>query len=351
MGIKGLVSYVKKKCPTSIRDIDLKQLKGMTLACDALHYLYRYKSVCTHMDSAYPKHYIDFFISLIKCLFSHKISVIFIFDGPPPDEKSGTRLKRRSSRDAIREKALKYKKLMMLLKEKNPDLKIVYKIYEELENKKCNSFLDLPPMAKLVAKYDKLMKQVVDISSNDIKNLKLLLKNLGIPYIKAEGEGEQLCAQLTINEIVNTCLTADSDVLAYGCPYYIKEINTLNNTCKVIEIEDVKEVLGFENNDQLLDFCIMCGTDYNENIKNIGPAKAHKLILEHGNIEGVEKHIGVDKCNVLNYKRVREIFRTNHSFISPERIDRTTTDKYAFLKHMRRINVRVSTDTMIDLGF
>ena len=48
----------------------------------------------------------------------------------------------------------------------------------------------------------------------------------------------------------------------------------------------------------------MCGCDYNENIFRVGPAKAFKLLLKHGNIENVPLD-----TTCLNYKFCREQFK------------------------------------------
>ena len=37
--------------------------------------------------------------------------------------------------------------------------------------------------------------------------------------------------------------------------------------------------------DQFIDVCIMCGCDYCDSIKGIGPVKALSLIKQHGSIE------------------------------------------------------------------
>jgi len=60
--------------------------------------------------------------------------------------------------------------------------------------------------------------------------------------------------------------------------------------------------------EQFLDFCIMCGTDYNKNIFRVGPSKAYKLLLEHKSIEGIGQNTVLD-ISVLNHVRGRELFR------------------------------------------
>ena len=37
--------------------------------------------------------------------------------------------------------------------------------------------------------------------------------------------------------------------------------------------------------DQFIDLCILCGCDYVNNIRGIGPVTALKLIIKHKNIE------------------------------------------------------------------
>ena len=54
----------------------------------------------------------------------------------------------------------------------------------------------------------------------------------------------------------------------------------------------------------------MCGTDYNANVKKIGPVNAFKLIQEHRNIESIVPIL--EKKNkdtsVLKYQLCRSIF-------------------------------------------
>ena len=55
----------------------------------------------------------------------------------------------------------------------------------------------------------------------------------------------------------------------------------------------------------------MCGTDYNSNIRGIGPDKSFKLIKELKNIDNITKH----DISILNHNRVRELYK------APETLD------------------------------
>ena len=104
--------------------------------------------------------------------------------------------------------------------------------------------------------------------------------------------------------LVDGVLTEDTDVMAYGSPYMYFGINlnseTINELCLTEVLEHLE--ITFQN---LQDFCIMCGTDYNTNMKKIGPIKSFELVQKHGSLENISKEYDT---TILNYNRVRELF-------------------------------------------
>jgi 5'-3' exonuclease len=52
----------------------------------------------------------------------------------------------------------------------------------------------------------------------------------------------------------------------------------------------------------------MCGTDYNKNIKKVGPKTSYNYIREYKTIEGVNDNTKHD-ITILRHNRVRELFR------------------------------------------
>jgi 5'-3' exonuclease len=75
-----------------------------------------------------------------------------------------------------------------------------------------------------------------------------------------------------------------------------------------IEYEDMLSRLELTE-DQFLDFCILCGTDYNTNLPKIGPEKSFRLLKKHGSIEQIKVHNPTLDMSHFPYARVREIFR------------------------------------------
>src|SRR5690606_14025596 len=66
--------------------------------------------------------------------------------------------------------------------------------------------------------------------------------------------------------------------------------------------------------DQFIDVCILCGCDYCDSIRGIGPKKAYNMIKKYGNIEGVLKHIKGQKSYVVPeqfpFEAVRKLFKS-----------------------------------------
>ena len=128
-----------------------------------------------------------------------------------------------------------------------------------------------------------------------------------------------MCCYLARHGYVDAVLSEDTDVLAYKTDYFLTKINTSNETCIEISFTDLINNLELEEN-TFVDLCIMCGNDYNDNIKGIGPDKSYKLLKEFNSIEKIEdiKDIksGLNKYNtsVLNYKKTRELFEVPETF-------------------------------------
>merc|ERR1719421_2712244 len=75
--------------------------------------------------------------------------------------------------------------------------------------------------------------------------------------------------------------------------------STFANDGKVIEIdaEKILEESGLTY-EQFVDVCILCGCDYCDSIRGIGPKKAFQLIKQHNNIETMLQHLDRQKYDV-----------------------------------------------------
>jgi 5'-3' exonuclease len=135
--------------------------------------------------------------------------------------------------------------------------------------------------------------------------MKELLDILGIVNVQAEGEAETECYKLSDNDNVIGVFTIDTDIIAYGTKCMIQELNS--STFKYTTQALLEYYLDL-NRDSILDFCIMCGTDYNSNIPGIGPVKAYDYIRRYENVENVLLAVKEDHSN-FKYEDSRKLFR------------------------------------------
>jgi 5'-3' exonuclease len=83
---------------------------------------------------------------------------------------------------------------------------------------------------------------------------------------------------------------------------------------------------------QFLDFCILCGCDYNESIRLVGPATSYNYITKYGNIEGIKNIRKEDEINGLKHVECRTLFTDKTALdvpLPPLNIDKDSVSTYA----------------------
>jgi flap endonuclease-1 len=238
MGIKHLNKFLKENANDSIKFVNMPELSGKKIAVDISIYMYRYASDDNLIENMY----------LMLSIFRYyNIIPIFIFDGKPPVEKKELLIKRKEDKKEAEEE---YKKLQIVLS--------------------TNRNMDESEKQEIISNMDMLKRKFVNISKNDIENVKKLIRSYGATYYDAPGEADELCALLTIKEKVWACLSEDMDMFVYGCPRVIRYLSLLNHTAVLYEMKGILNELGITQK-ELREICIISGTDYNnlnDNCKN-----------------------------------------------------------------------------------
>lgn len=305
MGIKNFHKFLRKHAPDMYHEVSISQFAHKTVAIDINIYLYKYKS--THKER-----WLNMLFMLLLLLKKHKMNCVCIYDTKAPVEKNARKAERRQRKKNAEDKIVEIQDALQLYHTE----KIISPILHEISAKKGGKlqkilnihtdFVDLPAIHQEIAF---LSNQIVNITKQDVDTSKQLLSVMGIPYYNADGEAESLCAYLCCHHMVDAVLSDDTDVLVYGTPVFITKLNTRTGTCVVLDPAHIIETLNMTFS-QFVDLCIMSGTDYNDNIPNIGNEKAFNLLLKHQSIEGIEQQRPDLPCECLNYIRIREIFRT-----------------------------------------
>lgn len=308
MGIKNLNKFLKDVCPEVFKEIKLSQLQYKKATVDISLYIFKYMTIFGE-DA-----WMSAIINLVTCLRRNNIHSCFIYDTGAPEEKKQERDERKEKREKLDRKIFDLETALEKAKNTGEIEQILKDLFTTNISKKSlllgREVEKKFSIREIEIEVERIKKQSVKFNSNTLSLSKELFDILGIPYFQAPLEAETTCADLCKRGIVDCVVSEDSDVLAYGAPFVVTKINTTEDTCVVVEYEDILNSLEFTP-DEFLDFCIMCGTDYNKNINKIGPKKAYQLIKEHKSIDNIPSEIDT---SILNHKRVRELFKDYKRF-------------------------------------
>ena len=297
MGIKNINTLIKSSCERALINVTIKSLAGGRIAIDAPLVFYTNMAIAT---KEYVKKMADLLADLdmekiIKhcvrsCVEFHlfwmnsKISPVWLKDGDVVVEKLETRKKRSKARKDARKRI--------------EELKEILSDQDVMSRKKRDE-----------EELRKLMSNYFVINEETLEALYGALTGLGIPVITCPGEAEAYGVSLNRAGLVQGLWTSDTDCYALGGINMYTGFGPRNSdgerTVCSVHIPYILEDLKFTQ-EQVRDLCIMSGSDFNDNIPNIGVARSFKFIKDHGSIEEFEKKTKKD-CDILNYERSREL--------------------------------------------
>ena len=271
------------------RVLTLRSLGGKLLAVDANNYLYQFLSLIRMRDGSPLKdsrgnvtsHLVGLLHRTTRLICDYKISLVFVFDGEPPEMKRRELERRRKAR----EKALQ-------------------------EWRKALEEGDVAAAFSKAVMTSRLTEPMVE-------DAKRLLELLGIPYVQAPGEAEAQSAYMAMRGEVWAASSKDYDCLLFGAPRLVrfltitgKEFLPSKGVTRPLkpELIDLQRLLSHHGitREQLVDLAILVGTDFNDGVKGIGPKTALKLIKKHGSLENLPADLR--ESLPKNYEEVRRIF-------------------------------------------
>ena len=297
MGIQGLNQFLKDKFPDLHQSVHLSNYRYKKMAIDTSLYMYKFKTVYGEYD------WLISFVNLVICLRKNDIHCVFIYDTKAPVEKMSEQADRRKlkekidvTRQSLEDDLSNYLQTGIVTENlKQVNIKSAPK---RLLNTKETINVD-----SINIEIEKLKKQTIKITPQDFELTRQLFDIMNIPYLFAPSEAEKLCSHLCKQGLVDAVLSEDSDVIAYGAPIFLSKINMQTSLCTELVYSDILTSVDMTS-EQFLDFCIMCGTDYNKNIPKVGPVSSFNLIKKHKSIDNIT---GYDTC-ILNHVRTRELF-------------------------------------------
>lgn len=284
MGIHNLMKLMGDFAPSSIKECEIKNYFGRKVAIDASMSLYQFLiavrsdgNMLTDDNGETTSHLIGMFYRTIR-MVENGIKPVYVFDGKPPDLKSGELEKRKEAR-----------------------------VKAEAELKKAEE-------AGATEDVEKFNKRLVRVTSKHNEEAKKLLTLMGIPYVDAPGEAEASCAALVKSGKVFATASEDMDSLTFGSSVVLRHLTS--SEAKKLPIKELnlsKLLAELElNMEQFIDLCILCGCDYTDSIRGVGYKRATELIKKHGDIETVLKNLDSTKYPAPEdwlYAEARRLFK------------------------------------------
>ena len=296
---------------TEPRTVELQDLSGKMIAIDAYNTIYQFLSIIRQPDG-YPltdskgnvTSHLSGLLYRTASLIEAGIEPLFVFDGKPHELKMGTLNERRERREKAE--------------------KEWQKAVEEGDTRKAFT---------KAQQTSRMTPEILDSS-------KELIGLLGLPVVYAPSDGEAQGAYMCSKGDVYASASQDFDSLLFGAPRLLRNVTITGRRkvpgkdvyrdvkTEIIDSGEFLDALGIDR-PQLVDMCILMGTDFNAGIHGIGPKKGLKLIKDHGDIEHVLAHIGEE---IPEYQQVRDIFLhgsySDDYSVKPREVDRDAVIEY-----------------------
>jgi len=269
------------------KTVELSELNGKTVAIDAYNTIYQFLSIIRQPDGSplcdrtgRVTSHLSGILYRTSNLISQGIEPCFVFDGAPHELKKATLAERKERRE---------------------------KAMTEWEDAKEEGDLK-----KAFSKAQQTSRMTPEIRESS----KELISYLGLPVVNAPSDGEAQAAYMCAKGDVWASASQDFDSLLFGTPNLVRNM-TITGRRKVPgkdQYKDVRtEVIGSKEfldslgitREQLVDMCILIGTDFNPGVPGIGPKKGLKLIKDHKDLEHVMSHMSLE---IPSYQEIRDIF-------------------------------------------
>lgn len=91
----------------------------------------------------------------------------------------------------------------------------------------------------------------------------MLMDSYGVSYYSAVGEADIFCCYMVLSGRADACLSDDTDMFMYNCPYVLRNLSILNHTIIEHNTEKIFNEIGINYNMFKMLMVLVCN-DYNK---------------------------------------------------------------------------------------
>lgn len=268
MGIFGLTLFLKKKFKLVPKTCNLDKFSGTRIGIDGNLLLFKYTTTSLTFRETYYK-----FVNHLEFIRKKGLIPIICFDSFNNSfvEKNDTQKKR--------------------IENKKKSIKRTKNIIKNLEEKlQESSPIEYSDTKQLIRKKKQSLRRPK--THDFIKIIKLLPKR-NFDVILSKDDGDKLLANLYYSGFIDAIYSRDSDFLAFGIEKIIVKIEG-----NIAHYWNFQKILDKTNltHEEFTTLCVLCGTDFNDNIAGFGAFKTYNLISEK---KCTQEHI--NKCKNFDF--------------------------------------------------
>ncbi|KAL9934997.1 hypothetical protein V8E36_006073 [Tilletia maclaganii] len=143
-------------------------------------------------------------------------------------------------------------------------------------------------VANLKAQHANTRRSQEEITQQMVREIQLMLRLFGLPYITAPMEAEAQCAELVQRGLVDGIITDDSDVFLFGGTRVFKNMFNQNKVVECYLLQDLEREMGISRQ-KLVSLAYLLGSDYTEGLAGVGPVLAMEVLAAFFDEEAARK--------------------------------------------------------------
>ncbi|KAK0531511.1 DNA repair protein rad2 [Tilletia horrida] len=132
-------------------------------------------------------------------------------------------------------------------------------------------------VASLKAQHANTRRSQEEITQQMVREIQLMLRLFGLPYITAPAEAEAQCAELVQRQLVDGIITDDSDVFLFGGTRVYKNMFNQHKVVECYMLSDLEREMGISRQ-KLVSLAYLLGSDYTEGLTGVGPVTAMEVL-------------------------------------------------------------------------